>query len=102
MDATPNHPGPRPADLLAPLPDLPPGMKGWAVYARLSSAKTGRAKKRRNDLETVERQISETIAFAAQRGLMIDKRHVYVDNHLSAWKRDGKRPGFDAMIAAAL
>lgn len=87
---------------LRALPDLPDSARGWAVYARLSSAKTGRAKRRRNHLETVERQIAEITAFAAQRGIAIDKRHIYIDNHLSAWARDGKRPDFDKMIAAAL
>lgn len=98
---SPNTPTPTEPQLNA-LPDLPDDARGWAVYARLSSPKTGRVKRRRNDLETVERQIAEIIAFAAQRGMMIDRRHIYIDNHLSAWQRNGKRPGFDKMITAAL
>ena len=75
---------------------------GWAVYARLSAKKTGRAKKRRNYLETVDSQIADIRAFAAQKGLPISEKHIYKDNHLSAWKKNGKRPDFDEMITACV
>lgn len=104
-----DYPGVGPALIIAPdgrvsLPDLPPlpdGARGWAVYARLSAKKYGRARQRRNNQETVERQIADIRAFAALRGMLISEKHVFVDNHLSAWKENDKRPGFDSMIAAA-
>lgn len=81
---------------------------GFAVYARLSKKKVGRAKKRRNQLETCERQIVIIRRWAAEEGIPISDaldedgspRHVFIDNHLSAWK-EGERPRFEAMLAAA-
>jgi DNA invertase Pin-like site-specific DNA recombinase len=75
---------------------------GWAVYARLSARKYGRAKKRRNHLETVQSQIADIRAYAAQKELPISDKHIFKDNHLSAWKKNGKRPAFDDMITACI
>jgi DNA invertase Pin-like site-specific DNA recombinase len=37
---------------------------------------------------------------AARMGVMVDSRHVYVDNSRSAWKRNRKRPGWDKLLTA--
>lgn len=71
----------------------------WVAYARLSRKKVGRAKRRRNDQDSVEWQLKAMHAWAANEGIVIAVE--YIDNHLSAWKEDGTRPAFDAMIAAA-
>ena len=78
------------------------GGQGWAVYARLSRLKKGRAGKLRNSYETVEGQIKEVRKWAAAEGVPICERHIYVDNNLTAWKEDGPRPAFDAMLSAAM
>ena len=78
--------------------DLRPGAPlVYAIYARLSRKK---AKRQRNDKETVERQTALCRRYAAEQGLAVAEEHVYVDNHRSAWKPDGPRPAWDAMIAA--
>ena len=70
----------------------------WAIYARLSRKARGR---RRNDRETVERQVALNRKYAAQHDLTIDEdRHLYIDNHRSAWKADGARPAWDEMMLA--
>jgi DNA invertase Pin-like site-specific DNA recombinase len=74
---------------------------GFAVYARLSRKKVGRAKKRRNQMEAVERQIAIVRRWAAEQGIPISEDHIYIDNHLSAWRREGERPAWEAMLAAA-
>jgi site-specific DNA recombinase len=78
-----------------------PPAEGFAVYARLSRKKTGRAKRRRNQLETVERQIVIVRRWAAEQGIPISEDHVFIDNHLSAWRPEGERPSWEAMLAAA-
>lgn len=78
-----------------------PTAEGFAVYARLSRSKTGRAKKRRNELETVERQITIVRRWAAEQGIPISEDHIFVDNHLSAWRPEGERPEWEKMLAAA-
>lgn len=87
---------------------VPPGFpaparpaNGFAVYARLSRKKTGRAKRRRNELETVERQIAIVRRWAAEQGIPISEAHVYYDNLLSAWRPEGERPEWEKMLAAA-
>jgi DNA invertase Pin-like site-specific DNA recombinase len=69
----------------------------YAIYARRSRKK---ARRQRNDRETVERQIALSRKHAAVQGLAVSDRHEYVDNNRSAWKPDGPRPAWDAMIAA--
>lgn len=73
----------------------------FAVYARLSKKKVGRAKRRRNELETVERQIAIIRRWAAEQGITISEDHIYIDNHLSAWKPKGERQRWEDMLAAA-
>lgn len=98
MTTTGTRADPAPARTTSP---GPAAARGWAVYARLSARKYGGAKKRRNELETVERQITETRAWAARMGIIISEDHIYIDNHLSAWKKNGNRPAFQNMIHAA-
>lgn len=80
---------------------ITPAQEGYALYARLSRKKVGRAKRRRNELETVELQLSICREFAAAEGIPVSEDHVYVDNHLSAWKPGGRREDWTAMMAAA-
>jgi site-specific DNA recombinase len=68
--------------------------KPWAIYARLSKAATG-------DLEKVEHQIDLCQQYAATRGLPVAEQHIYTDNSLSAWKKNVRRPEWDALMAAA-
>ena len=78
--------------------DLRPGAPlVYAIYARLSRKK---AKRQRNDRETVERQVALCRRYAAEQGIAVAEEHVYVDNDRSAWKPDGPRHAWDAMIAA--
>lgn len=64
-----------------------------AVYCRLSWAPDG-------SLEKVDRQEEDCHALAKRIAWNIDQRHIYQDNNASAWKRNRKRPGWDAMLAA--
>jgi DNA invertase Pin-like site-specific DNA recombinase len=66
--------------------------KPWAVYARLSKANDGA-------LEKVEHQIKLCTDYAEQRGLTV--HHIYQEDTLSAWKRNVRRPQWDAMMEAA-
>ncbi len=70
-------------------------MPVYAIYCRLSRKKT----RSRTD-KTVERQEALCRKYAAEQGLAIAEGHLYVDPHRSAWKPDGKREAWDAMIAA--
>ena len=69
----------------------------YAIYARRSRKK---ARRQRNDRETVERQVALCRKHAAEAGPHVAEEHVYVDNDRCAWKPDGKREQWDAMIAA--
>lgn len=76
----------------------------YAIYARLSRKKPERPGQRRTrrDDESVERQVRETLAYAAEHGYPVDPAHIYVDNHFSAWKRKGgKRPDWNRLMGAA-
>lgn len=64
-----------------------------ASYCRLSLARMG-------DTTKVDDQDRINHELAARRGWTISPEHVYKDNSRSAWRRDRKRPGWDAMIAA--
>lgn len=85
-------------------PDLP-----WAIYARLSRRKPKRTargarrpKRYSEDEYSVQGQVDDCLAYARARGLPWTKGHVYVDNHLSAWKeKGGRRPDWLLMMVAA-
>jgi DNA invertase Pin-like site-specific DNA recombinase len=64
-----------------------------AVYCRLSLSPDG-------SVEKVDRQEADCRRLADQLGWRIDERHVYKDNSRSAWQRNRRRPGWDAMLAA--
>lgn len=63
------------------------------VYCRLSYAPDG-------SLEKVERQEADCRDLARRLGWTISEAHVFVDNSRSAWQRNRKRPGWDALLAA--
>lgn len=63
------------------------------IYCRLSYAPDG-------SIEKVERQEADCRALASRLGWPVSDQHVYVDNSKSAWKRDRKRPAWDAMLEA--
>jgi site-specific DNA recombinase len=50
---------------------------------------------------TVNRQKRLALEDCEKLGLTVDPRNIFVDNGASAWKRNRKRPGWDALIAAA-
>ena len=64
-----------------------------AIYCRLSWAPDG-------SLEKVERQEADARALAERIGWTVSEEHVFVDNSVSAWKRDRKRPAWDKMLEA--
>ena len=61
-----------------------------AVYCRISLAVL-------NDTTKVDDQERQCREVCARRGWEVTE--VYIDNSKSAWKRDRKRPGWDAMLA---
>lgn len=63
------------------------------VYCRLSYAPDG-------SVEKVERQESDCRDLAKRLGWAISEQHVLVDNSRSAWQRNRKRPGWDALLSA--
>jgi site-specific DNA recombinase len=63
------------------------------VYCRISLARFG-------DTVKVDEQERICRDLAAARRWSIDDTHVFKDNSLSAWRKDRKRPGWDAMLAA--
>lgn len=64
-----------------------------AIYCRISLARFDDTLKV-DDQETICRQL------AAARGWTVAPHHVFKDNSKSAWRRDRKRPGWDAMLEA--
>lgn len=72
------------------MPEIP---HAAGIYCRLSYAPDGR-------LESVERQEADCRTVAHRLGWPIDEHHVYRDNNRSAWRRNRKRPGWDAMLEA--
>lgn len=64
-----------------------------AIYCRLSLSRFG-------DSANVDDQERVCRDLAAARGWTTTDGHVYKDNSRSAWRRDRKRPGWDAMLAA--
>jgi DNA invertase Pin-like site-specific DNA recombinase len=61
-----------------------------AIYCRISLARHG-------DQVKVERQEGDCRTLCERLGW--DVEYVFVDNNKSAWQRDRKRPGWDAMLA---
>jgi len=75
---------------MEPIPDA----ELTAIYARKST--------RGDKLEiTVNRQKRLARADCEKLGLTVAPENVFVDNGASAWKRNRKRPGWDALMAAA-
>jgi DNA invertase Pin-like site-specific DNA recombinase len=78
----------------------------WGAYLRLSRLKSSRRRPQRhrgryrNPDESVERQLRLIRAYAAEHGLTLDEALIFRDNGRSAWKPDGDRPGWDAMLAS--
>ncbi len=64
-----------------------------AIYCRISLSRFGDTIKV-DDQERVCRDL------AAARGWETSDDHIFKDNSVSAWRRDRKRPGWDAMLAA--
>jgi site-specific DNA recombinase len=64
-----------------------------AIYCRISLSRFGDTLKV-DDQEQLCRQV------AATRGWIVMPEHVYKDNSQSAWRRDRKRPRWDAMLDA--
>jgi site-specific DNA recombinase len=64
-----------------------------AIYCR-KSAKGDRQQ------VTVNRQKRLALDDCKQLGLIVQVKHVYIDNGASAWQRDRKRPGWDELIEA--
>ena len=64
-----------------------------AIYCRLSWSPDG-------SVEKVDRQEEDCRTTAGRLGWTVSEQHVYKDNSASAWKRNRKRPGWDAMLAA--
>jgi DNA invertase Pin-like site-specific DNA recombinase len=52
------------------------------------------------DTTNVDDQDAINHRMAEQRGWTIAPEHTYIDNSVSAWRRDVKRKGWDAMLAA--
>lgn len=63
------------------------------IYGRLSYAPDG-------SLEKVERQEADCRLLGGRLGWPISEAHIFLDNNRSAWQRNRKRPGWDAMLAA--
>ncbi|WP_433893000.1 recombinase family protein [Streptomyces sp. CA-111067] len=65
------------------------------VYCRLSYAPDG-------SVEKVERQEADCRDLAARGGWVVSEAHVFADNSRSAWQRNRKRPGWDALLSAVV
>jgi site-specific DNA recombinase len=76
--------------IMEPIPDA----ERTAIYCRKSQV---------GDKQqiTVNRQKRLALDDCAKLGLTVSPNHIYVDNGASAWKRNRKRPGWDALMAAA-
>lgn len=64
-----------------------------ALYCRLSYAPNG-------ELEKVERQEEDCRNLAGRLGWGLSESHIHRDPSRSAWRRDRKRPGWDALLEA--
>lgn len=76
----------------------------WGAYARLSRLKSGQRKRRGGHGEkaaaSTVRQVRLIREYAEAHGLNLPEELIYVDPGRSAWKKDGARPAWDAMLAA--
>lgn len=63
------------------------------IYCRLSYAPDGSEEK-------VDRQEADCRELARRLGWQVSDGHVFKDNSRSAWRRDRKRPGWDALLDA--
>lgn len=75
----------------------------WAICARLSRKKpvTKAAKRRRStdpNEVTVRRQVLLSLDYAEAEIIPVSEDLVFVDNHYSAWKPNGRRPEWRAMM----
>ncbi|MDQ2813482.1 MAG: recombinase family protein [Actinomycetota bacterium] len=75
---------------MEPIPDA----ELTAIYARKSM------KGDKQEI-TVNRQKRLALDDCEKLGLIVDPKNIFIDNGASAWKRNRKRPGWDALIAAA-
>jgi DNA invertase Pin-like site-specific DNA recombinase len=74
----------------------------YAIYCRLSRKKPKpRRGRRAAPDESVARQEQLNLGYATEHRLPVSREHVYVDPARSAWKRNGIRPEWDRMMAAA-
>lgn len=64
-----------------------------ALYCRLSYAPDG-------SLEKVERQEEDCRSLAERLSWGLSETHIHRDSSRSAWRRDRKRPGWDALLEA--
>src|SRR5258708_11859972 len=64
-----------------------------AIYCRISHAKD-------EDQTGVDRQERLCREYAARLDIPVDPRHVFIYNSRSAWQRNRKRPGWDALLTA--
>ncbi|MBE1566309.1 recombinase family protein [Nonomuraea africana] len=63
-----------------------------AIYCRISHV-------RDEDQTGVDRQERICLATAERLGLIVNPKNIFIDNNRSAWTRDRKRPGWDALLA---
>lgn len=68
-------------------------MTNAAVYCRISLSQFGDTTKV-DDQEKISRKL------AADRHWTVSNQHVFKDNSVSAWQRNRKRPGWDALLKA--
>ncbi|MBL1117114.1 recombinase family protein [Streptomyces sp. 110] len=73
-------------------PTITPGELG-AIYCRISHTKD-------EDQTGVDRQERICREIAERLQLRVEPEHIYVDNNRSAWQRNRKRPGWNAMLKA--
>lgn len=64
-----------------------------AIYARISHIKD-------DDQTGVDRQVRICRETSARQKITVAERHVFIDPSRSAWQRNCKRPGWDALLQA--
>lgn len=65
-----------------------------AIYCRISKADD-------DDQTGVDRQERICREIGDRLGLVLDPRHIFIDNSRSAWQRNRKRPGWDRLLDGA-
>ena len=68
-------------------------MDGGAAYSRISHVKDA-------DQTGVERRDKLSLKNAKRQGVTVLPEHQFVDPFRSAWQRNRKRPGWDALLEA--